>query len=148
MTTGIGPDLITGAKIAMSEMIELLANRYDYSPIDAYILRSVCADLRISSIVDVPNWVVSFYFPRVVLDRDAANSQRFRGAAAERLLRGFGPTLPTAGRIAPVAMNVPTPSIDFLNAIFLESAIALGSKCGSSMTPQILRICIPMLPAS
>jgi acetamidase/formamidase len=28
----------------------------------------VCADLRISSIVDVPNWVVSFYFPRVVLE--------------------------------------------------------------------------------
>ena len=28
----------------------------------------VVADLRISSIVDVPNWVVSFYFPRIVLE--------------------------------------------------------------------------------
>jgi acetamidase/formamidase len=68
VTTGIGPDLMAGARAAVSEMIELLAKRYNYSPIDAYMLCSVCADLRISSIVDQPNWVVSFYFPRVVLD--------------------------------------------------------------------------------
>jgi len=68
VTTGIGPDLMTGARMAVSEMVELLSRRYGYSPIDAYMLCSVCADLRISSIVDVPNWVVSFYFPRVVLE--------------------------------------------------------------------------------
>jgi acetamidase/formamidase len=68
VTTGIGPDLMSGARMAVSEMVELLASRYNYSPIDAYMLCSVCADLRISSIVDVPNWVVSFYFPRVVLE--------------------------------------------------------------------------------
>lgn len=68
VTTGIGPDLMAGARAAVSEMIELLSRRYGYSPIDAYMLCSVCADLRISSIVDVPNWVVSFYFPRVVLE--------------------------------------------------------------------------------
>lgn len=67
VTTGIGPDLMTGTRMAVSEMIELLSSRYGYEPIDAYMLCSVCADLRISSIVDVPNWVVSFYFPRVVL---------------------------------------------------------------------------------
>ena len=68
VTTGIGPDLMAGARAAVSDMIELLSRRFGYSPIDAYMLCSVCADLRISSIVDVPNWVVSFYFPRVVLD--------------------------------------------------------------------------------
>ena len=68
VTTGIGPDLMTGAKVAVSEMVELLSRRYGYSPIDAYMLCSVCADLRISSIVDVPNWVVSYYFPRIVLE--------------------------------------------------------------------------------
>ena len=68
VTTGIGPDLMAGAKAAVSDMVELLSRRYGYSPIDAYMLCSVCADLRISSIVDVPNWVVSFYFPRVVLE--------------------------------------------------------------------------------
>jgi len=68
VTTGIGPDLMAGARMAVSEMVELLSKRYGYEPIDAYMLCSVCADLRISSIVDVPNWVVSFYFPRVVLE--------------------------------------------------------------------------------
>jgi acetamidase/formamidase len=32
------------------------------------MLCSTCADLRVSEIVDMPNWVVSFYFPRLVLD--------------------------------------------------------------------------------
>ena len=68
VTTGIGPDLMTGARAAVSEMIELLSKRFGYAPIDAYMLCSVCADLRISSIVDMPNWVVSLYFPRVVLE--------------------------------------------------------------------------------
>jgi len=68
VTTGIGPDLMTGARMAVSEMIDLLCKRFGYSAIDAYMLCSVCADLRISSIVDRPNWVVSFYFPRVVLE--------------------------------------------------------------------------------
>ena len=68
VTTGIGPDLMSGARAAVSEMVELLSKRYGYSPIDAYMLCSVCADLRISSIVDMPNWVVSFHFPRIVLE--------------------------------------------------------------------------------
>jgi acetamidase/formamidase len=68
VTTGIGPDLMTGARTALSEMIELLSSRFGYAPVDAYMLCSVCGDLRISSIVDVPNWVVSFYFPRIVLE--------------------------------------------------------------------------------
>lgn len=68
VTTGIGPDLMACARTAVSEMVDLLSRRFGYSPIDAYMLCSVCADLRISSIVDVPNWVVSFYFPRLVLE--------------------------------------------------------------------------------
>ena len=68
VTTGIGPDLMQGARDAVSEMIDLLSRRYKYRPVDAYMLCSVCADLRISSIVDMPNWVVSLYFPRAVLE--------------------------------------------------------------------------------
>ena len=68
VTTGIGPDLMAGAKAAVSGMIDLLARRYKMSPVEAYMLCSVCADLRISEIVDMPNWVVSFYFPRVVFE--------------------------------------------------------------------------------
>jgi acetamidase/formamidase len=68
VTTGIGPDLMTGARQAVSGMIDLLSRRTGMRPVDAYMLCSVCADLRISSIVDQPNWVVSLYFPRVVLE--------------------------------------------------------------------------------
>jgi acetamidase/formamidase len=68
VTTGIGPDLMQNARDAVSGMIDLLSRRYKMNPVDAYMLCSVCGDLRISEIVDVPNWVVSFYFPRVVLE--------------------------------------------------------------------------------
>ncbi len=49
-------------------MVELLAKKHGYQPVEAYMLCSVCADLKISSIVDVPNWVVSCYFPCQVLE--------------------------------------------------------------------------------
>ncbi|PAQ11735.1 acetamidase/formamidase family protein [Mesorhizobium temperatum] len=68
VTTGIGPDLMTGAREAVSQMIDLLAGRYGMEPVEAYMLVSVCGDLRISEIVDMPNWVVSFYFPRCVFE--------------------------------------------------------------------------------
>jgi acetamidase/formamidase len=68
VTTGIGPDLMEGAKSAVLQMIDLIAGRYSMDPVDAYMLLSVCGDLRISEIVDVPNWVVSFYFPRCVFE--------------------------------------------------------------------------------
>ncbi len=63
VTTGIGPDLMSGARDAVSGMIDLLTTRYGMSAVDAYMLISTCGDLRISEIVDMPNWVVSFYFP-------------------------------------------------------------------------------------
>jgi acetamidase/formamidase len=68
VTTGIGPDLMDGARAAVSGMIDLLSKRYNMNAVDAYMLCSVCGDLRISEVVDMPNWVVSFYFPRVVFE--------------------------------------------------------------------------------
>lgn len=68
VTTGIGGDLMEGARAAVSQMVDLLAGRYGYDPVDAYMLCSVCGDLRISEIVDQPNWIVSFYFPRIVIE--------------------------------------------------------------------------------
>ncbi|MEK1889125.1 MAG: acetamidase/formamidase family protein [Phyllobacterium sp.] len=66
VTTGVGPDLMTGARESVMRMIDLLGVEHGMSPIDAYLLCSVCGDLRVSEIVDAPNWVVSFYFPRIV----------------------------------------------------------------------------------
>jgi acetamidase/formamidase len=68
VTTGVGPDLMSGARAAVSGMIDMLARRYNMNPVDAYMLCSVCADLRISEIVDQPNWIVSLYFPTTVLE--------------------------------------------------------------------------------
>ena len=68
VTTGVGPDLMEAARAAVSDMIELIAKEHGLSPAEAYMLCSVCADLRISEIVDDPNWIVSFYFPRIVFD--------------------------------------------------------------------------------
>jgi acetamidase/formamidase len=53
---------------AVREMIGLLGQTQGLSAEHAYMLCSVCGDLRISEIVDRPNWVVSFYLPRVVFE--------------------------------------------------------------------------------
>lgn len=68
VTTGIGPDLMEGARAAVARMIDELSAAQGLSAAEAYMLCSVCADLRISEIVDQPNWVVSFYFPKIVFD--------------------------------------------------------------------------------
>lgn len=63
VTTGVGADLMDASRDAVMAMIEHLGRRYQLTPEDAYLLCSVACDLRISEIVDEPNWVVSFYLP-------------------------------------------------------------------------------------
>ena len=60
-TTGIGPDLFQAARDATSAMIAEIVRRTSLSEIDAYLLASVAGDLKISEIVDIPNWVVSLH---------------------------------------------------------------------------------------
>ncbi len=66
--TGVGPDLMQAAKDACTAMIDRLCAEQTLAPEDAYMLMSVCGDLRITEIVDMPNWVVAFYFPRIVFE--------------------------------------------------------------------------------
>jgi acetamidase/formamidase len=68
VTTGIGPDLMGATKSAVRGMIDLLGQQHHMSPESAYMLCSVCADMRISEVVDHPNWVVSCYLPRLVFE--------------------------------------------------------------------------------
>jgi acetamidase/formamidase len=68
VTTGIGPDLMEASRAAVRSMVDLLTRERGLPAIDAYLLCSVCGDLRISEIVDLPNWTVSFYFPRIVFE--------------------------------------------------------------------------------
>ena len=62
-TTGIGPDLMEATKQATREMIGHLGRTYDLSPQEAFVLCSVAMDLKISEVVDAPNWVVSAFIP-------------------------------------------------------------------------------------
>jgi acetamidase/formamidase len=68
VTTGIGPDLMQAARASVRSMVDLLGRQHGLAAIDAYLLCSVCGDLRISEIVDMPNWTVSFYLPRIIFD--------------------------------------------------------------------------------
>src|SRR6202046_1904748 len=52
VTTGIVPELMEGARAAVRSMVDLLARERGMASIDAYLLCSVCGDLRISEIVD------------------------------------------------------------------------------------------------
>ena len=62
-TTGIGPDLLEAAREAVRGMIDYLGRTRDLAPLEAYALCSVAADLKISEVVDAPNWVVSCFLP-------------------------------------------------------------------------------------
>ncbi len=62
-TDGIGPDLFQASRDAVRRMIDRLGARHGLAAIDAYLLISVAGDLRISEIVDQPNWLVSCYMP-------------------------------------------------------------------------------------
>jgi len=62
-TTGIGPDLMEAARDAVQGMIAHLGRTRELTPLEAYALCSVAGDLKISEIVDTPNWVVSFFLP-------------------------------------------------------------------------------------
>jgi acetamidase/formamidase len=63
VTTGVRDNLMDAAKDAVRAMIDHLSKTYKLSAEDAYLLCSVGCDLRISEIVDMPNWVVSMYLP-------------------------------------------------------------------------------------
>jgi acetamidase/formamidase len=62
-TDGVGPDLMAAARDSVRRMIDYLGRDHGLSPIDAYLLCSVAVDLRISEVVDAPNWIVTAYCP-------------------------------------------------------------------------------------
>ena len=59
---------MAASKDAVRGMIDLLGRERKMSAENAYMLCSVCADMRISEIVDQPNWVVSCYMRRLVFN--------------------------------------------------------------------------------
>ena len=62
-TSAHGPDLYENAQNAIRYLINWLGDEHGLSREDAYALCSVAANLHISEIVDVPNWIVSAQIP-------------------------------------------------------------------------------------
>ncbi len=67
-TDGVGPDLAGAARDALHRMIDWLDREHGIASIDAYLLASVAIDLRISEIVDMPNYVVTAHCPLSIFD--------------------------------------------------------------------------------
>jgi len=67
-TDGIGPDLLGAARDAVRRMIDWLGREHGIAAVDAYMLTSVAIDLRISEIVDMPNFVVTAHCPLSIFD--------------------------------------------------------------------------------
>ena len=66
-TTGVGPDLFVDAQNAVRAMIDHLTEVSSLSREDAYLLCSLCVDLKISEVVDAGEWIVSALLPEAVL---------------------------------------------------------------------------------
>jgi acetamidase/formamidase len=62
-TTGIAPDLMTATKEAVRAMLRYLQREHALTAHEAYVLASVVVDLKISEVVDAPNWLVSACLP-------------------------------------------------------------------------------------
>lgn len=65
-TDGIGPDMAEATRNAIRHMIEHLQKTYGLSRPDAYMLCSVAVDLKLSEVVDMPNWLVSAFLPQSI----------------------------------------------------------------------------------
>ncbi|MXR21053.1 acetamidase/formamidase family protein [Halobacterium bonnevillei] len=65
-TTGIAPDLMDATKKAVRHMIAHLHEERGLTRSEAYILCSAAVDLKISEVVDAPNWTVSAYLPESI----------------------------------------------------------------------------------
>lgn len=63
VTTAHGPDLFEDAQRAIRYMIDHLEANYAMTRAQAYCLCGAAVDLKISEIVDAPNWIVSAYLP-------------------------------------------------------------------------------------
>lgn len=67
-TLGIGPSLMEASRDAVRRMVDHISGRWGMERWEAYILCSVVVDLKISEIVDKPNWIVTAYLPRGIFE--------------------------------------------------------------------------------
>ena len=68
--TNLSEDLTLAARNALIEMIDYMVREHGLSPEQAYVVASVAVDLRISQVVDVPNFIVSAFLPLEIFDTE------------------------------------------------------------------------------
>src|SRR2546428_11546699 len=64
--TAHGPELFPAAQQSIRYMIDHLVSARGLSREEAYAVCSVAGDLKISEIVDAPNWIVSAFLPESI----------------------------------------------------------------------------------
>ena len=65
---GCDPDLREAARAALRGTLDYLVSERGLTPREAYVLCSVCVDLKLSQVVDMPNYTVGSYLPLAVFD--------------------------------------------------------------------------------
>ena len=83
VTTAHGPDLFKDAQQAVRYMIDYLASEHNMTREQAYCLCGAAVDLKISEIVDAPNWIVSAYLPLSIFVKKAAPPRRRAASKAK-----------------------------------------------------------------
>jgi formamidase len=61
--TNLSEDLTLAARNALIDMIDHMVRNHGLTPEQAYVVASVAVDLRVSQVVDVPNFIVSAFLP-------------------------------------------------------------------------------------
>jgi len=68
VTTAHGPDLFADAQQAVRYLLDDLVAEHGLTREEAYCLCGAAVDLRISEIVDEPNWIVAAYLPLSIFE--------------------------------------------------------------------------------
>ncbi len=68
-TTAQNPDLLEASRDAIRFMLDYLEEERGLTREQAYILCSVVVDLKISEVVNAPNWVVSAFLPNAIFNK-------------------------------------------------------------------------------
>jgi acetamidase/formamidase len=63
VATAHGPDLFKDTQQAIRYIIDYLSSEHNMTRVQAYCLCGAAVDLKISEVVDAPNWIVSAYLP-------------------------------------------------------------------------------------
>ncbi len=68
VTTSQNNDLLEASRDALRFMLDYLEEERGLTREQAYVLSSVVVDLKISEVVNAPNWVVSAFLPNIIFE--------------------------------------------------------------------------------